>query len=184
MMVRLKVLDITQPSCCLSSPFQWEISFRWPHAGSLIPRYFPSTGGLGKMAAHVSARLASDAVAEELHLLTRCTLSLAPAPNRSCDSPANEMLASSVETCFHLWWVCGEWERKSEKRREAGRVDAFGAADSTNTPHSATISTWLLCARKDGLPAHRTIHAVVFSPTVHYCGVLPWVWLKCDSVHG
>lgn len=60
------------------------------------------------MAAHVSARLASDAVAEELHLLTRCTLSLAPAPIHSCDSPANEMLASSVETCFHLSWVCGE----------------------------------------------------------------------------
>lgn len=27
-----------------------------------------------------------------------------------------------------------------------GREDAFGAADSTITPHSATISTWLLCA--------------------------------------
>lgn len=35
---------------------------------------------------------------------------------------------------------------EEEDKEEGGREDALGAADSTITPHSVTISTWLLCA--------------------------------------
>lgn len=77
------------------------------------------------------------------------SLSLTPAPIHSCDISANETLASSLGTCFHLWW--GYRERKGregevEGRGRGGREEAFGASDSTITPSSGTISTWLLWA--------------------------------------
>lgn len=80
------------------------------------------------------------------------SLSLTPAPIRSGDISANEIQASSVGTCFHLWWGYREREGEKESKgrkgevEERGRGEALGASDSTITPSSGTISTWLLWA--------------------------------------
>lgn len=77
------------------------------------------------------------------------SLSLSLAAIHSCDAPANEILASSVGTSFHQWQGYRAREGGREKERRLGtEVERmlFGAADSTITPHSATIGTWLLWA--------------------------------------
>lgn len=80
------------------------------------------------------------------------SLSLTPAPIRAGDISANEIQASSVGTCFHLWWGYREREGEKESKgrkgevEERGRGEALGASDSTITPSSGTISTWLLWA--------------------------------------
>lgn len=52
----------------------------------------------------------------------------------------------------------------------------MGASDSTITPHSATISTWLLCVGKDGLPVCLSVEAIVPSWTVCCFGRFSYVW--------
>lgn len=112
------------------------------------------------------------------------SLSLTPAPIRSGDISANEIQASSVGTCFHLWWGYRERGGGRESKGRKGEVEERGREDLTAPSHPAVVlSAHGFCghvckARKDGLPAHRLTKPFVFCWTV--CCIVRGAWLKGD----